>query len=65
MEKIVIKGMSCAHCVKAVEKALSEIEGVTQVRVDLSAGVASVESEKPLDMAVVKEKIEKAGYQLG
>jgi len=39
MEKIVLNvmGMSCSHCENAVKKAVSALEGVTKVDVDLSA----------------------------
>ena len=65
MKTIKIKGMSCQHCVKAVVKALSEIEGVTDVKVDLSKGEAAFEEVKPVDMEVLRESIKKAGYQVG
>jgi copper chaperone CopZ len=51
--------------VKAVEKALGEIPGVTGVRVDLASGQVSVEASGPVDRTMIKEKIEKAGYELG
>jgi copper chaperone len=65
MKTISIKGMSCQHCVKAVVKALSEIEGVKDVKVDLSKGEAAFEEVKPVDMEVLRESIKKAGYQVG
>lgn len=45
MEKTMIldvEGMSCAHCVKHVETALSDLAGVSSVKVDLAAGTAVV-----------------------
>ena len=43
MTTIHIQGMSCAHCVKAVEQALSKVAGVSRVEsVDLETGVAHV-----------------------
>ena len=65
MRNIKITGMSCEHCAKAVVKALSEIEGVTNVKVNLSKGEASFEESHPIDENVLREKIQKAGYQLG
>jgi len=63
-ETLRIKGMSCGHCVKAVEKALGEVPGVERVLVDLGSGTATVEASGPLDMAEVRRKIEKAGYEI-
>jgi len=64
MTTLKIKGMSCGHCVKAVTKALSEIDGVTGVTVDLESGRATFESTGPVDMNLVRERIEKAGFNL-
>ena len=64
MATIKIKGMSCNHCVVAVTKALNEIEGIKDVKVDLSKGEATFEEEKPTDMMVVREQIKKAGYEV-
>ncbi len=65
MRTIKVKGMSCEHCVKAVVKALSEIEGVTNAKVDLAKGEASFEESTPIDENVLRERIQKAGYELG
>ncbi len=62
---IKIKGMACGHCVSAVSKALSGIEGVKDVNVDLEKGQATFESEESVDMDRVEQEIEKAGYELG
>ena len=46
MRTVKVKGMSCQHCAKAVNKALSEIEGVADVKVDLSKGEVSLRRGK-------------------
>ena len=63
MATIKIKGMTCNHCVMAVTKALNEIEGIKDVKVDLEKGEAFFEG-KPIDMKLVREKIKKAGYEV-
>jgi copper chaperone len=65
MKTIKIKGMSCQHCVNAVTKALSEIEGVSNVKVNLSAGEASFDEAQPVNAETVAEKIKKAGFEIG
>lgn len=40
-----ISGMSCGHCVKAVEGALRGVPGVEDVRVDLAGGRATVQGQ--------------------
>jgi copper chaperone len=65
MTTIKIKGMSCNHCVMAVTKALNAMDGVANVKVSLEAGEAVFEEKNPVYMAVVKEKIKKAGFEVG
>jgi copper chaperone CopZ len=48
----------------AVTKALGGIEGITDVRVDLQKGEASFAEEKPVDRALIRERIAKAGFTL-
>ena len=41
-----IEGMTCQHCVKAVEEALAGVNGVERVvRVDLDSGEAEIEGQ--------------------
>lgn len=64
MEKtILIEGMSCGHCVKAVEEALKELDGVKSVVVDLEGKKAVVEGDN-LDDNKIKEAIDEAGYEV-
>ena len=63
MATIKIKGMTCDHCVMAVPRALNEIDGIKDVKVDLEKGEAFFEG-KPIDMGLVREKIKKAGYEV-
>lgn len=65
MATIKIKGMSCNHCVMSVTKALNEIDGIKNVKVDLNKGEASFDEVKPVSMDTVRECIEKAGYEVG
>ena len=64
MATIRIKGMSCNHCVMAVTKALSGIDGIGNVKVDLAKGEATFDEAKPVDRALVRESIEKAGFEV-
>jgi|UniRef100_A0A7C4ES18 copper chaperone len=59
-----IKGMSCNHCVQAVSKALQSLPGLKNVEVNLNTGTAVLEHTESLDMNAVRDKIEKAGYEL-
>lgn len=57
-----IEGMMCNHCKANVEKSLSNVEGVTEVRVDLAEGTAYVKGEK-IDHGKIVEAIESIGYK--
>lgn len=56
--EIIVNGMTCAHCEKAVHEALAAVTGVKEVRVDRAAGRAWVEgnpNKQTLLTAVVEE----------
>jgi copper chaperone len=65
MKSIKIKGMSCQHCVMAATKALSAIDGIKDVQVDLKGGQASFEETKPVDAKVIADAVKKAGFEVG
>jgi len=48
----------------AVTKALHEIGGLQNVRVDLAKGEATFDETKPVDMEQIREQISGAGYDL-
>lgn len=62
---IKVQGMSCQHCAMAVTKALRELDGISQVKIDLEAGEATYDEAQPVDDAAIKAAIEKAGYKVG
>jgi len=64
MKSIKVKGMSCQHCVMAVTKALSTVDGLKNVQVDLKSGLASYEETKPVDAKIIAEVVKKAGYEV-
>ena len=63
-----VKGMTCEHCVHAVRGELSDLDGVTDVAVDLHPGGQSevtVTSDSPLATEAVAAALDEAGdYQL-
>ena len=50
MVELSVTGMSCGHCVKAVEKALQGVAGVAKVQVDLAGQKATVELENAVSV---------------
>ncbi len=62
--EIKIGGMSCAMCVKAVEKSLRQVPGIKELAVNLASEQAYVEyDEKKAGLADMKKAIEAAGYR--
>jgi copper ion binding protein len=59
-----VTGMTCEHCVASVTEEITEIDGVTDVTVDLPTGGVTVTADRPLDQAQVRTAVEEAGYRL-
>jgi Cu+-exporting ATPase len=57
-----VSGMTCASCVRHVEKALLATPGVTAASVNLATSTATVEGIASFDMAA--QQVEEAGYGL-
>ena len=58
-----VQGMSCGHCVKAVEKALREVDGVASTEVAI--GRARVECVERVTRDALVAAREDAGYEVG
>jgi Cu+-exporting ATPase len=59
-----IEGMMCQHCQKHVHDALSKMDGVTDVTVDLENKKAEVTMTKDIDAKDFAKVIADAGYEL-
>ena len=60
-----VKGMSCGHCVKAVEGSVGALAGVEQVNVNLEAGKVNVAyNDQKVSLSQIKEAIDDQGYDV-
>ena len=62
-----VEGMTCSHCVASVTEELRQLEGVSDVTIDLIAGGISrvtVGSSRALAEAEVAAAVDEAGYEL-
>lgn len=60
-----VTGMTCNHCVQAVEGALTELSGVERALVDLKANSVAVQyDESAVTVAQMTEAIEDQGYDV-
>ncbi|MGD6968634.1 copper chaperone CopZ [Rossellomorea vietnamensis] len=67
MEKITlnVSGMSCGHCVKAVEGSVGELKGVQSVGVNLDSGKVDVTyNSEEVTVETIKETIDDQGYDV-
>lgn len=63
-KKINIEGMMCGHCVMHVEKALTKIDGVKGVQVNLEDKNAVVEMTSDIDDNIFRDAVADAGYEV-
>jgi copper chaperone len=60
-----VEGMSCSHCVNAVTKAVTALDGVSGVSVSLEEKTVSVDfDEAKVSLDSIKEAIEEEGYDV-
>ncbi|MEW6476029.1 MAG: heavy metal-associated domain-containing protein [Actinomycetota bacterium] len=59
-----VTGMTCDHCVRALQGEVGKLGGVTSVSVDLGAGRVTLVSEEPVDREAVRAAVEEAGFEL-
>ncbi|AWV87942.1 heavy metal translocating P-type ATPase [Bradymonas sediminis] len=70
--RIDVGGMTCASCVGSVEKALGRVDGVSEVRVNLTTERATVTLERPSKddasvqpmLKTLRDAVESAGYDV-
>ena len=62
---IIVEGMHCGHCKQAVEGAVRELTGVTEVVVDLAAKTLTVVfDESAVALADIEEAVEDQGFDV-
>jgi len=57
-----INGMTCAACVRAVEKAVLKIDGIEKVNVNLATEKMTVSFQGKVKIEEIIEAVDKAGY---
>lgn len=61
---VLINGMSCGHCTAAVEKALSGLNGTSDINVSLEDNNATLEVTESVTDEMIKNVIEDQGYEV-
>lgn len=64
LKKILIEGMNCEHCVNHVKEALSKLNGVTSVNVNLDSKLAVLEALQDVKDEDIKAAVDEVGYEV-
>jgi Cu+-exporting ATPase len=59
-----VRGMTCASCVRRVEKALTTVEGVQHASVNLATEQATIEVAPHVEVDALRAAVDRAGYDL-
>jgi len=61
-----VDGLACPFCAYGIEKKLSVIDGVTDIKVDIAKGevVVTMTEDKTLSESRAQEQVKKAGFKL-
>ncbi|WP_299736938.1 copper chaperone CopZ [Rossellomorea sp. y25] len=64
-ETLTVEGMSCGHCVKAIEGSVAKLDGVKSVQVSLEEKKVEVEfDDSQVKLNEIKETIDDQGYDV-
>ena len=61
---LIIKGMHCASCASNVERSLSKIKGVSNIRVNVLLGKGYLDCEESVKDDEIKNAVKKAGFSV-
>lgn len=59
-----VEGMTCSGCERTLERAVSRLEGVRDVRADHGRGCLEVEYVPPCTEEIIAQAVEKVGYHV-
>lgn len=62
LQNFQVQGMTCQHCVRAVEDAIQTLDAQATVTVDLSTGQVAVQSQQPRE--ALAAALSDAGYRV-
>ncbi len=60
-----VTGMTCGHCVKAVEESVGKLSGVNKVKVDLESSSVEIDFQRDkVDLKQITDTIEDQGFDV-
>ena len=57
-----IPNISCAHCTKAVENELSEMDGISSIESDVTAKSVTIQWDAPASLENILEVLKEINY---
>lgn len=64
VRRVPIAGMHCASCVSAVERALGNVDGISEVNVSLASEEAVVTLSKPVAESILVSAVREVGFDV-
>jgi copper chaperone len=61
---ITVTGMTCSHCVQAVQTEIGKLAGVSGVDVDLDTGTVTISGDSLPSSDALRQAVGDAGYEL-
>jgi copper chaperone len=61
---ITVSGMTCEHCVAAVEKEIGSLPGVARVEVGLDTGTVRIAGDPLPGISALRDAVIAAGYEM-
>lgn len=61
---VTVTGMTCSHCVNAVQAEIAKIAGVSDVAVDLDTGSVTISGDPLPGAEALRAAVDEAGYEL-
>lgn len=59
-----LAGLTCAACVKLVERRLEKVPGVSEISINLASGDAQVSGAANLDLKILATSLEGTPYSI-
>lgn len=64
VQNYTVDGMTCSHCAASVTREVRRVDGVSDVRVDVSTGTLAVEVDRAVTDEAIAAAVDEAGYTL-
>lgn len=61
---ISVSGMTCEHCVTAVQKEIGSLPGVSHVEVSLDTGIVRIAGDPLPGIPALRDAVVAAGYEM-